>query len=159
MTLDTTTPKTPITKRRWFIPTLVGVIALFIGVGIGNGGDAEAATKATPTPTVTVTSEPEIKEVEVEKVVTETVAEVPQACLDALSDAEALQAISGEMANDVAGHMASDGQLFEQFSTFDFENVDWYLADQTEFQGNIEALTGRVNANTFTTNAAACRAA
>lgn len=48
-------------KRRWVLPTVVGVLSLFLGYGVGaSGGEAEpvASTTPEPAPTVTVTAEP-----------------------------------------------------------------------------------------------------
>jgi len=151
---------TPVTRTtpRWVIPTAIGVVSLFIGVLIGaSGSSADASGVATPAPAVTVTSKP----VETVKEVTKEVevAKVPQACLDALNDADALQQISGEMANEVATHLQADGRLFNQFAEFDFENTQWYLDGQNAFNASIGSLTDRVTSNTYGTNAAACRAA
>lgn len=145
------------TLPRFVLPTVIGVVAFVIGIAAG-AGNAGAAPEATPAPTVTVTatSEPVETVKEVTKEVEVTV--VPQACKDALTDADALQQISGEMANEVAGHLGDDARLFEQFSTFDFENVDWYMDGQDSFNASIEDLTTRVTVNTYVTNRDACLA-
>jgi|SRR5690554_4552498 len=66
--------------RRW--PWVAGiVVALLSGVGIGSAGGGEDVAKMSgPQPTVTVTAEPVVE--------TETVTEVPDACLEALEHGE-----------------------------------------------------------------------
>jgi len=152
----TTTPKK---RRPWLLPLVVGVIALLVGIGIGGSGSSAApeAAKPAPAPTVTVTAKPEVKTETVNKEV--EVAKTPQACLDALGDAESLALVASDMSQSVGRHMASDGKLFNQFADGDMLNVEWYLTDQTTFQNEINDLTTRVQGNNFTTNAAACRAA
>lgn len=36
-------------RRRWLLPTIVGVVALFVGVGIGSSGSSAADAEAAPT--------------------------------------------------------------------------------------------------------------
>lgn len=133
-------------RKRWHKPVLYTVAGLTIfTIGTAAGGGSSTAT---PVPAITVTAEPITETV--------TVTEVPQSCKDALADADALQQISSEMADSVVTHLGSDSRLFEQFAGLDFENLDWYLADQETFGADIDALTARIQVNTYAVNRDAC---
>lgn len=69
--------KQQLIQKPWFIPAVVGSLALFVGIGIGSAGEPEpvTVTKEVPGP---------------ERVVTKTVEKevTPQACLTALDLSE-----------------------------------------------------------------------
>lgn len=115
-----TQPKTPIYRRKWFVPGVALVVGIIIGAAAGGGGsDApdtpEAAPGVTPAPTVTIEVEGEAPPAE-----TVTVDPAPdvQASLDALAteldersaDLDAREAaISGQEAAIEAGTIPGDG--------------------------------------------------
>jgi hypothetical protein len=82
----TPTPPTPWYSRRWFLPTLIGVVALLAGVGIGQAGNnpetktvtqSVASISVSPSPVISVSPSPVVTTVT--KMVTMTAAARPSA--------------------------------------------------------------------------------
>jgi hypothetical protein len=107
----------PAPKRKvpgWLKATGVAFGALILGVVIGTSGGGSTTTASTPAPTPTVTKS--VPGPTTTKTVTNTVSEVPQACLDAIDNAEtgftyAAEALRAAGDFDTAGIEAATAKL------------------------------------------------
>lgn len=105
----TDSPKTPIYRRRWFIPLLAGIVGVGIGMAAGGGSEGTEGSDpaAQPEPAVTVTVEVD-GEVEPAETVTVDPAPEIQAELDArAAELDALRVELDARASAVAGAEAA----------------------------------------------------
>lgn len=130
----------PRKKKNWKLPTIVGVSAGLVGVGIG----------ATSQPEPEVVTETVTEEVEVETVVTEEVEveveveRTPQACLDAIINAEGIY-------TELIGAIEHYLDAVDSASVMDYESATASLDSGT---GNVDYATMLLES--FNSNAYEC---
>lgn len=145
---------------------IISISALTLGLGLSAcGGASEAAApKAAAPATVTITAEP----------VTQTVTETPQACLDALDDAE--HALG--LARDTVGNYREFVKIAARYpdlmlravqaaATMDVAGINGVTADLKVMTADIKANNKKLGRTTtelgpvtsaYRTDSAACRA-
>ena len=149
MSYDTTTPAAK-SRPRWLKPVLYTLAGLLIfSLGTAAGGN-EATAK--PAPAVTITAEPEVKEV------TKEVVTVPQACLDALDDAQDFIGVATDFTLLMSDHMQDDVTIFNALAAGDYTMGG---IDPTDYDisGDVQALTAKVTGNDFDKHSTACKEA
>ncbi len=132
---------------------VTAIVAATIGIGIGSAGSASSDTVAEPKVKTVTQTETVTKEVEVEV--------VPQACLDALNDAEA-----------VADSVADFGKVSVKWPglvlraakagmNMDVSAVNGITADMESMTSDYHDITAEMTpqVRSFNTNKATCRSA
>lgn len=149
MTEQTTPSPQPEKKRRWVAPTVVGAVALLVGVGIGSSGSDTTASSTPPTPAASP------------KVVTKTktVTKVPASCIVALDQAEKIGPIASDFAHVVQSYLPLIQEAYKD-GTYG-QGVDHILSTMKANNAKVDKLTARAGAVVprFNTADAQCRVA
>jgi len=142
-------------KRRWIVPLIVGVVAVFIGYAAGE----DAAQEEFQSSSVQATTQPDETPEPITKTVTEEV--TPQECLDALDDAEDIAHISGRFAHVASAYptMVSDAAVAG--STYDTDAMNDIADRMDESTTKILGLNDKLESevSSYNVNSSACRAA
>jgi hypothetical protein len=136
------------TKKNWIVLSIATIGALIIGVGIGGAGSAStpgpAVTEAAK-PAVTVTAEPEVS--------------VPQACLDAFDDAEAIFDVAADFATSASEAITLIPEAAAAGMNYDAAELDRITSVLDGITSDITSQNDAVASSTYAQNRDACLAA
>jgi len=136
------------TKKNWIVLSIATIGALIIGVGIGGAGSA-----STPGPAVTEAAKPAVT------VTAEAEASVPQACLDAFADAEAIFSVAADFATSAGEAITLIPEAAAAGMNYDADELDRITADLDGITSDINSQNDAITSSTYAENRDVCLAA
>lgn len=134
--------------------TIIATVAAATGgILIGALG---ASAPADPAPAVTVTATP--APAPTVTVTAEAAPAAPQACLDAILDAENIMNLSADLMDIWREHMGNDEELLTALMmTSDWDAVDAYTTSLEVHAADIKDISSKVTTSSFNENKQKCR--